>query len=66
MPVYIAYEQNVQCTIVHKRYFISYPYKKNAKVQNTGYDKTFFFFVSSINLNNALTRIKQYAVRVIA
>ena len=61
MPVYIAYVQNVQCTIVHKRYFISYPYKKKFKVQNTGYDKT-FFFVSSINLNNALTRIKQYAV----
>ena len=25
-----------------------------------------FFFVSSINLNNALTRIKKYAVRVIS
>ena len=27
---------------------------------------TKLFFVSSINLNNALTRIKQYAVRVIS
>ena len=42
MPVYIAYVQNVQCTIVHKRYFISYPYKKILKYETQVMTKYFF------------------------